>query len=520
MNPFYFSLLSVKTKQAHAEYLEKFDRSSVFSLSSFLSYLDFKYPTDSDVRTDIIFMLGYSHGEFGIASTREYSYKITFNLNIVQTHPFFPKFNSSYHRKCVHFSGSLKTCTEYDKEHFVDDPRFLKYSWHTVKYTYLPKQNIIVSKLDYKKSVHFFFWKDTKTAKVFSYKTRLFKGKELNGLYATNFQFLQKLTQHIPQLNSLEGNHNMSLRFLLTYCNNRLWQDLNYNFRQTYVRDFHVSYGRLKRMYDKGDTKNLRKLFFGTDNKVLLRKLSKLSLESIKKFNEIERVLPHLQISDKEKILDIIDSIYQPNVVLPSLMSRGISLNSIIKHSLIAYDTESLFHRIEYFEVDPFQVAGINKKDNLRAIHDKLSIAYNRIKDAKYYGRKIELTPEEIKYSKSVGVFNFSPVDITDTLHTLGTDLNICVRSYDTRAIKKACTIVALDKEGSHYCCIEVVRNKIMQAKLHRNKPLWQDEECLAVFKSWCEENNLDYSSCRDVEEPIATRGVRFDIEDFYPCGI
>ncbi len=75
-----------------------------------------------------------------------------------------------------------------------------------------------------------------------------------------------------------------------------------------------------------------------------------------------------------------------------------------------------------------------------------------------------------------------NPIKLGD----IGDAMHICVGSYGERAVSKACTIYyVVDQNEKYQACIEVCKNKLIQAKGYCNKSL--EGDVAEVVRKWVE---------------------------------
>ena len=82
-------------------------------------------------------------------------------------------------------------------------------------------------------------------------------------------------------------------------------------------------------------------------------------------------------------------------------------------------------------------------------------------------------------------------------LHAAGEELRNCVGgSYPARMKEgKLCIVLVADDNGRLKACIEVREDKIVQAKLFRNRPCHEDKAMLEKVKAWAKERKLQIST-------------------------
>jgi hypothetical protein len=75
--------------------------------------------------------------------------------------------------------------------------------------------------------------------------------------------------------------------------------------------------------------------------------------------------------------------------------------------------------------------------------------------------------------------------------------MNICVGSYRDKALSKICNIAVLKQSNEPMVCIEIQKNKLIQAKMKYNKKPTGDYKKDVI--SWCVENEIEFENCYDI---------------------
>lgn len=155
-------------------------------------------------------------------------------------------------------------------------------------------------------------------------------------------------------------------------------------------------------------------------------------------------------------------------------------------------------------------VFNFNSKFKIKRLHDELSSAERKLKKV---DKLITLDEYEETLECSNERYTISLARNTHRLIDLGVNLNICVGSYDTRAVNKDCTILYVtDKfnKNKDLCCIEVrrpvssyiegakVRFDLYQTKTYsNNRPT---NELRDFLLGWVKENKINISTTYDIE--------------------
>ena len=81
-----------------------------------------------------------------------------------------------------------------------------------------------------------------------------------------------------------------------------------------------------------------------------------------------------------------------------------------------------------------------------------------------------------------------------------GTSMSICVGSYGDSINKRNVDIyIVSTPDKKYFACLSVVDNKLQQAKLHRNKPMYKNPGDANIVRLWCEANGIDHDSSYDL---------------------
>jgi hypothetical protein len=68
-----------------------------------------------------------------------------------------------------------------------------------------------------------------------------------------------------------------------------------------------------------------------------------------------------------------------------------------------------------------------------------------------------------------------------------GITLSICVGGYIGRVVAKTTKVIIIRKDGKDFACLEIVNDRLCQAKLHRNQRVATHTELLALVLAWAE---------------------------------
>lgn len=454
------------------------------------------------LRVDWLLLQGYSHGDFGIATSvpniakngesdvfKMITNKHGYGFNVLQSDDI----NSMKYQNCraSHFNYKTKITDTY-----IRVSKFLERYWYNSKRNSLTRTTIK------SKSYHLFYFFEDGKLKICKNNTKFYNlPNEIKNdvkLYETLLTALEtsKIRLNYPILRS--STFAAGVRAI----RNPLWRDLNVAIdSKKSVKNLPVKYSTLKYHYDKYGTVGLRNKFFGTTNKHIHRLLS-TKYEYVEKYHTLKRhKIDHLFDANSLEILLRNNRVCIRSVdVIKILLSYNFGLRKIIN-----FNRPDIFSDISglYFQVD--HILPENEKHLLHAImdpkksildvHDELSMLQRTRKDASYL-RDIPLTAQQEQLAYESDKYKFITANHTKMLLELGTKLNICVASYADYAISGNCTIVGVySKEDQQpLACIEIKSGNIVQAKLAYNRPLRTDENLLADTLEWASERQLSTS--------------------------
>lgn len=450
------------------------------------------------LKTDLILLLGYSHGELGVSTTVPNVVADVTERFTMTTNSMGYGINKLEERQPIVESARYKTIvkcftTYYNYKVKVTDTyirvsRFLEKCWLN------KKTGSIGRRTNKSQSYHLFYFFEDGNIKISKNNMKLFTiPNELrhdNTLYHTFLDVLEdnKVKYNYPVLR--KSGFRAGMRAL----RNPLWMDLNVVIGNgNPVHSLHIKYSTLKYHYDKYGTRALREKFIGSSNRQIQRFLSQ-DYQRIKAFHLLKKAK--------------LDSLFDPNNlellltnhnvdvrcvdVIEILLKHGYSLKRIVnfKQPYIFNDISSLYFRVTSLLREDQQhllLEVMNPKRSIPEIHDGLSQLQRNIRDANYL-REIPLTEDRLALAYETENYSFVPATHTQMLLDLGTKLHICVAVYDTKAVSGEISIVGVYDKNSNepIACIEVTKgNDVIQAKLAYNQPLKTHEELLDVTKEW-----------------------------------
>jgi hypothetical protein len=128
--------------------------------------------------------------------------------------------------------------------------------------------------------------------------------------------------------------------------------------------------------------------------------------------------------------------------------------------------------------------------------HDLLAKEYARLKHENF---TISYSEKEKLLEKKDEKYEFLLPKSTHDLIDIGNVLDICVGSYDNKALAKQSIIVNMLKDKTSVACIEIENNRIIQAKTKRNG--FPDGEIRKKILDWAKKNNLETKNCYDLNK-------------------
>jgi hypothetical protein len=151
-------------------------------------------------------------------------------------------------------------------------------------------------------------------------------------------------------------------------------------------------------------------------------------------------------------------------------------------------DTVRMWNELQITR-DAFDFTG-----TIREIHDKASVRLNEVKNANH---AIPYTAAELARQGTYGGYTVSVVEDTHTLRNIGMFMHICVGSYRQMAMEKRTTIYCMtDRDGRYQACMEIVGNRLIQAKGCCNAML--DGDVAEAVRNWVHDKKISTANCGD----------------------
>lgn len=131
-------------------------------------------------------------------------------------------------------------------------------------------------------------------------------------------------------------------------------------------------------------------------------------------------------------------------------------------------------------------------KVRTRDLHDFLVGALEKQKEKGYELPVPEPVQKRVAMQIENGAFQtFLPKHSHDLDHA-SAEFHNCVKTYSERVLNGQCNIVLMaDDKGRLTACLEIHDQKLVQAKLRYNKPVWKDETVNRAVCDWCEKAQL-----------------------------
>lgn len=140
--------------------------------------------------------------------------------------------------------------------------------------------------------------------------------------------------------------------------------------------------------------------------------------------------------------------------------------------------------------------------NNIKAIHDYLSPIYTLYSKAESTAEMVALktvdTSDQLKPLITPDYVLRSPNTAAELME-VGTQMRHCVAAYAKQFFYRQIEIALLtDRAGEYLVCLEVYGNKVVQAKMKFNKPVFENEEYLKLVMDFIELNELK-AACYDM---------------------
>lgn len=125
---------------------------------------------------------------------------------------------------------------------------------------------------------------------------------------------------------------------------------------------------------------------------------------------------------------------------------------------------------------------------NVKRDHDLTALELNRRARATESLTELPVYPE---LEHKEGEWSFDSPKLGVELLDAGVNLSICVGSYIGRVVAKTTKVIIIRKDGKDFACLEIVNDRLCQAKLCRNRRVATHPELLALVLAWAERLKL-----------------------------
>lgn len=229
----------------------------------------------------------------------------------------------------------------------------------------------------------------------------------------------------------------------------------------------------------------------------------------IKLYNEIGNYDNVNKILDEEKCsslsLSNIDSMVKQLKAVKDI--KGFNMNSFCNRleNVDIYTVIDILRLIEQIYKKKADY-NFNFKCQLKELHDKLAIDYNKLRHENVV---IEYAEEYKILEGKYGELNFAFAKDTHELIEVGTYMGICVGGYGDRAVSKKLNImVARDNEHNPIICIEMDKHyfTLAQTKLKYNHTIKENTIEYAAIEEWAIKNCLEFNTYYDIPDELHNR--------------
>lgn len=157
---------------------------------------------------------------------------------------------------------------------------------------------------------------------------------------------------------------------------------------------------------------------------------------------------------------------------------------------------------------------GADTINMLNRLHDKIKLWQMKISPAKLhdylsdaiYRQDHPFRPFNLddpvcrRLAMQFGSIKFYLPENSDVLREVGKKLHNCVGSYSDSVYEGKTNIVLMtDEVGKLKVCIEVKHNKLVQAKLFGNKPVYYEPALQVEIIKWAKKAGITYADCTDL---------------------
>lgn len=264
--------------------------------------------------------------------------------------------------------------------------------------------------------------------------------------------------------------------------------------------------------YDKHGTKGARQAIIGVNHKPLLKlvwnylELAEPVVLALKKGVGAEQLAHYIgRVSEENQ--------YGVASALASLAVLGVSPAksfNIVKEQGYSYDnalrdTASMYSQILKKFNSSYALPYPGEYDP--RLHNIVQRDFNIYSMGE--AGKLDMPVPKSAKEMSEGEYGIVYPKVARELIECGVNMNICVGSYVDRLVSKKLEIFFVkDIAGEYVACLEVRKDRLVQAKLEKNKCVSTNPVIYQFVKDWCEKYNISYDNTYDMNEE-QEEGVR-----------
>ena len=243
---------------------------------------------------------------------------------------------------------------------------------------------------------------------------------------------------------------------------------------------------RIYKAYDKNGTGAAYRAILGVSNKPLLaiawgqptsvqhlRRMLKEGIPADKLAHQLEKVHPWG---------------LQACVALSEIYPLSKAIKIFDKSKVNNIEIEYVFDLISQYKA--LQQIGVSMplSFNVERDHNLTALELNRRTRT---AKSLIQLPVYPKLEHKEGEWSFDSPKLGMELLDAGIILNLCVGSYIGRVVGKTTKVIIIRKDGKDFGCLEVINNRLCQAKLRHNQRVVTHPELLALVLAWAERLKL-----------------------------
>ena len=145
-------------------------------------------------------------------------------------------------------------------------------------------------------------------------------------------------------------------------------------------------------------------------------------------------------------------------------------------------------------------------KMRISELHDYLVRDFNAMQSA--IKSSVKLRQPRVKDQSVIDAqYTFWAPKTEMDIFECGTSMNICVGSYEYSINNNNVDIyIVSTPTRKYFACLSVIDNKLEQAKLHRNRQVYNNPSDADIIRLWCEANGIDHSRSHDLHGPFGNK--------------